>query len=130
MPNSTYGKRLRSARKNAQLTQKQLADRVNLTQATISELENDEYDGSAKTPAMANVLGVNALWLAEGKGDPSAPSLSHDSYDAAIGAASVAARRLVDAILKADKAGEPVQTFALMLRMLPNPDEPPALLNP
>ncbi|MBU9618102.1 helix-turn-helix domain-containing protein [Burkholderia multivorans] len=121
---NTYGKRLRAARKGARLTQKQLADKVGLKQATISELENDEYDGSAKTAALADVLGVNALWLAEGKGDQTPNQRSRETYDAAVAEASDAARALIDAIIKADKAGEPVQTFALMLRMLPDPDEP------
>ncbi|MCO1402857.1 helix-turn-helix domain-containing protein [Burkholderia multivorans] len=121
---TTYGKRLRAARKDARLTQKQLADKVGLKQATISELENDEYDGSAKTAAIADVLGVNALWLAEGKGDPAANQRSRETYDSAVGEASDAARTLIDAILRADKSGEPAQTFALMLRMLPDPDEP------
>lgn len=130
MSPNTYGKRLRSARKAAKLTQKQLADKVGLTQATISELENDEYDGSAKTPSIADVLGVGALWLADGKGDPSAGTRRNDTYDAAIAQASDAARVLVNAILKADKAGEPAQTFMLMLRMLPDPDEPFRLEDP
>ncbi|KVC45183.1 repressor [Burkholderia diffusa] len=121
---NTYGKRLRAARKGARLTQKQLADKVGLKQATISELENDEYDGSAKTAAIADALGVNALWLAEGKGDPQVIHRSLQSYDSAVGDASDAARTLIDAVLRADKAGEPAQTFALMLRMLPDPAEP------
>lgn len=121
---NTYGKRLRAARKSVRLTQKQLADKVGLKQATISELENDEYDGSAKTAAIADVLGVSALWLAEGKGDPQVTHGSRTTYDSAVDEASDAARTLIDAILRADKSGEPAQTFALMLRMLPDPDEP------
>ncbi|KVZ79950.1 helix-turn-helix domain-containing protein [Burkholderia ubonensis] len=127
---STYGKRLRDARKAARLTQKQLADKVGLKQATISELENDEYDGSAKTPLIADVLGINALWLAEGKGEPMSTADSQIGYEAAVKAASDAARALIDAILKADKTGEPAQTFNLMLRMLPDENEPIGRLNP
>ncbi|WP_240202641.1 hypothetical protein [Burkholderia sp. LMG 13014] len=44
--------------------------------------------------------------------------------------ASPAAQTLINAILKADKAGEPAQTFMLMLRMLPDPDEPFRLEDP
>ncbi|VVE68899.1 XRE family transcriptional regulator [Pandoraea anapnoica] len=127
---STFGRRLRYARKAAGLTQKELADKVGLKQATISELETDEYSGSAKTAAMAEVLGVTALWLAEGKGnrDGSAPMVVN--YEAAIAAASESARNLIDAILRADLAGEPETTFNLILRMIPQEDEPIGRLNP
>ncbi|MDR8087817.1 hypothetical protein KPB05_10125 [Burkholderia gladioli] len=37
---------------------------------------------------------------------------------------SPAAAAVVSAVRKADKAGEPVQTFTLMLRMVPDHDEP------
>ncbi|WP_431207486.1 hypothetical protein [Burkholderia cepacia] len=61
------------------------------------------------------------------------PRLARDLPAAERGASansvSPAAQALIDAILKADRSGEPAQTFELMLRMLPNPDEPPALLN-
>ncbi len=129
-PHSTFGRRLRDARKAAGLTQKELADKVGLKQATISELETGEYLGSSKTAAMAEVLGVTALWLAEGKGnrDGSAPSFT--SYDAAVAAASESARALIDAILKADQTGEPETTFSLILRMIPQEDEPIGRLNP
>lgn len=129
-PNTTFGRRLRDARKSSGLTQKELADKIGLKQATISELENDEYSGSAKAAAMAEVLGVSALWLAEGKGKRDAKSGSTSGYDVAIASASAGARELIDAILKADRAGEPEATFTLILRMLPQDDEPIGRLNP
>ncbi|KVP90012.1 hypothetical protein [Burkholderia ubonensis] len=62
------------------------------------------------------------------------PRLARDLPSTERGAAqtsvSSAAQALIDAILKADKAGEPAQTFALMLRMLPDPDEPFRLEDP
>ncbi|HDV6327476.1 TPA: helix-turn-helix transcriptional regulator [Burkholderia cenocepacia] len=123
----TYGKRLRSARKAARLTQKQLADKVGLQQATISELENDEYSGSAKTAEMAEVLGVNALWLAQGTGDrlvgAGAIGTSGASLAAAVIAASAEAKDAIRAILRADRAGESPETFKLVQRLFPERDE-------
>ena len=129
-PNTTFGRRLRDARKAAGLTQKELADKIGLKQATISELENDEYSGSAKAAAMAEVLGVSAMWLAEGKGKREVRETTKGSYDEAIAAASAGAKDLIDAILKADRAGEPSSTFTLILRMIPQDGEPVGRLNP
>lgn len=62
------------------------------------------------------------------------PRLARDLPSTERGASAVsvspAAQALIDAILKADRAGEPAQTFALMLRMLPDPDEPFRLEDP
>lgn len=74
-------------------------------------------------PQIADILGVNALWLAEGEGKPTPDADAGASYDSAVSSASGPAKALIDAILQADKAGEPGQTFALMLRMLPGPDK-------
>lgn len=65
---TTFGHRLKQARKEAGLTQKELATKAGIKQATISELENDKYHGSAFAPQLAAALGVNALWLANEKG--------------------------------------------------------------
>jgi SOS-response transcriptional repressor LexA len=64
----TFGTRLKQARREAGLTQKELATKAGIKQATISELENDKYQGSAFAPQLAAALGVNALWLANEKG--------------------------------------------------------------
>jgi transcriptional regulator with XRE-family HTH domain len=65
---TTFGKRLKLARKEAGLTQKALATKAGIKQATVSELENDKYHGSAYAPQLAAALGVNALWLANERG--------------------------------------------------------------
>lgn len=65
---TTFGQRLRQARNEAALTQKELATKAGIKQATISELENDKYQGSAFAAQLAAALGVNALWLANEKG--------------------------------------------------------------
>jgi SOS-response transcriptional repressor LexA len=65
---TTFGMRLKQARKEKGLTQKLLASKAGIKQATISELESDKYQGSSFAPQLAAALGVNALWLAMEKG--------------------------------------------------------------
>lgn len=62
-----YGRRLRAARKHADLTQVQLAQRTGIPQSTISTAER-LGNGSADTPIFAKACGVDAHWLATGKG--------------------------------------------------------------
>lgn len=64
----SIGSRIREARKQAKLTQGQLASRVGIKQATVSELETGESAGTTLLATFASVLGVNALWLETGKG--------------------------------------------------------------
>lgn len=40
-----------------------------MSQANLSELENDLYPSSSFVPRMAEVLKVSAMWLADGKKD-------------------------------------------------------------
>lgn len=70
---TTFGKRLKQARTEAGLTQKALAVKAGIKQATVSELENDKYHGSAFAPQLAAALGVSALWLANEKGSKHIP---------------------------------------------------------
>jgi SOS-response transcriptional repressor LexA len=65
---TTFGNRLKQARKEAGLTQKSLAAKAGIKQPTVSELENDQYHGSAFAAQLAAALGVSALWLADEKG--------------------------------------------------------------
>jgi len=64
----TLSARLREARREAGLSQARLAKLADLTQPTLSSLENGESKGSSRTAQIAAVLGVNALWLAQGEG--------------------------------------------------------------
>lgn len=64
----SIGERVREARKDAKLTQQQLAAKVSISQSTLSELENGESAGTAFVATMAAALGVSALWLETGKG--------------------------------------------------------------
>lgn len=65
---STFGERLREARKDAKMSQATLALKVGLKQPTIAELEA-EGKGSSKSALIAQVLGVSAVWLSDGVGE-------------------------------------------------------------
>jgi len=47
----TFGQHIKEARRDAKMTQTQLARRVKMSQPNLSELENDEYPSSSFTPA-------------------------------------------------------------------------------
>jgi|GEM_PF-322269 len=60
--------RLKAARKDAKLTQKEIVTRVGITQPAYSELETGKSASSGYLPQIARILGVDAHWLATGKG--------------------------------------------------------------
>lgn len=64
-----FGRRLRLARKEAGLTQKEAARRAGITQPSLSELENGHHEESIATPKLAAIYGVSWLWLSSGKGE-------------------------------------------------------------
>ncbi|WP_244306931.1 XRE family transcriptional regulator [Azotobacter salinestris] len=61
--------RIKAARKHAGLTQRQLAEAVNVEQPLISQLETGKTLKSAHIAQMAKVCGVSAIWLASGEGE-------------------------------------------------------------
>jgi len=61
--------RLLAARTEAGLTQTELARAAGLkNQSIVGSLESGYRKNSSHTPALAAALGVNALWLADGRG--------------------------------------------------------------
>ena len=75
----TLSNRLAEARKAKGWSQIELAKRVGCSQSLIGNLEAERQKESAKIPRIAEVLGVNALWLADGKGprEPAATTQPH-----------------------------------------------------
>lgn len=63
-----FGARLIRAREHAGLSQAALASKVGMAQSTLAEAEYTA-NGSAKTAQIALATGVDAGWLATGKGD-------------------------------------------------------------
>jgi phage repressor protein C with HTH and peptisase S24 domain len=66
----TLAERLAWARSEKQLSQQELADRAGVAQSTIGSLESGARQTGRKIASIASVLGVDPLWLAEGKGQP------------------------------------------------------------
>lgn len=77
MKPQTFGERLKESRRAANLTQKQVAVKVGMAQATLSQLEGDSYPTSSYTPRLAHLYGVSARWLADGDG-PRSPEVAAD----------------------------------------------------
>lgn len=62
-----YGQRLIDAMKYAEINQKELIARTGLAQSTLGSAMN-RGNGSTHTALIAEACGVNASWLATGKG--------------------------------------------------------------
>lgn len=63
-----YGKRLKLARKHANLTQVALSKATGVPQSTISAAEV-KGQGSSETPIYARACGVDVMWLTSGEGE-------------------------------------------------------------
>ncbi len=66
---STLAGRTRFARKNAGLTQEDLAKKLGVSQGTITHIESGRNKETIHIIALAKVAGVRAEWLATGEGD-------------------------------------------------------------
>lgn len=76
---TTFGGRLRAARLAKKMSQKDLAAAAGISQALVSELEKNEYRGTAHMVNLARLTGVRPLWLEQGRGtrhtnDPDPPA--------------------------------------------------------
>jgi len=64
----TLAERLAEARNEAGMSQGALAKLAGCGQSTIASVERGRNQGSTVLPRLAEILGVSALWLAEGRG--------------------------------------------------------------
>ncbi len=64
----TVGERIIEARKDKGLSRTQLAEDSGVPYPTLAGLENGDQQSSTAIPKLAEVLGVNALWLSHKKG--------------------------------------------------------------
>lgn len=64
----SIGTRIKEARRDIKMTQKELSAKVGVAQATLSELETGESAGTTLIASFAAALGVSPLWLETGKG--------------------------------------------------------------
>jgi phage repressor protein C with HTH and peptisase S24 domain len=70
---NSLAERLKEARQDAQLSQSELARRAGVSQSTINNIESRRNNGSKYLFAIADALGLNPGWLADGVG-PKHPS--------------------------------------------------------
>ncbi|MBF0309203.1 MAG: LexA family transcriptional regulator [Magnetococcales bacterium] len=71
--------RIKLAREYANLTQKELAEKVGISQTAVHKLECGRSRSSRRTVAIAIVCKVSPVWLETGKGD-----MAMSAYDSAI----------------------------------------------
>ena len=91
MATSTFGERLKECRREAKLTQPQVAKRVGMSQTNLSELENDKYPTSSFTPSLASLYNVEAIWLSEGRGPKYRPHVKDFTHNTPLGNVELAA---------------------------------------
>lgn len=78
---STLASRLKEARKDKKLSQESLSRLLGADHGSfVGNVESGRNKSFSKIVQAAEVLGVNALWLAEGKGPKSAASLKMVRY--------------------------------------------------
>lgn len=61
--------RLAWARERSGMTQQELAEKSRVAQSTIASWESGARETGRKISSVADALGVNALWLSEGRGE-------------------------------------------------------------
>jgi phage repressor protein C with HTH and peptisase S24 domain len=64
-----YKHRVKAARKYAGLTQGELAEKIGIKQASISDLERGKSASSSYTASIARACGVSPYWLETGQGE-------------------------------------------------------------
>lgn len=79
----------KAERSGADFTQQDLASRAGVTQGSIAHLESGRTKTSRSLTRIAAALGVTTEWLADGKGDPFAPTTPDTEQTRFPGAMSV-----------------------------------------
>ena len=69
----TLAERLAWARNELNMSQQQLADKSRVAQSTIGGLESGSRLSARRITAIASALGVNSLWLVDGRGPVKGP---------------------------------------------------------
>lgn len=102
--------RLKLARKNAGLTQSELADRAGIKQSSVSEIERGLSRSSIHLIKLAQICNVDPVWLSEGAG-----RARHHAEDmAAISDKKHAAlaNRALDSMSNVEMALQPTRSFS------------------
>ncbi len=84
-----FGERIQTARKQAKLTQKELAARVGISQTAVHKLECGRSKSSRRAVTIALTCGVDPIWLDTGRGEMSligsTPGMTRDELAKAAG---------------------------------------------
>ncbi|HEF4754615.1 helix-turn-helix domain-containing protein [Burkholderia multivorans] len=119
----TIHKRIKELREQKGLSMEDLAERVGVKWQSVQQWEKGRSAPTrGRLPKVAAALGTTSEFLLYG--------LNGDPNKLGIGDLSDPAKEVIRAIIKADKAGEPAETFKYILRLLPSEDEPLGRLNP
>lgn len=86
---NTLNERIKHARKNAHLTQKELANKVGITKAAVQRLENGSSASSKKTVSIALACGVDPIWLETGRGKIALPGSAYSMNESGEGGRTV-----------------------------------------
>ncbi|NHB89705.1 XRE family transcriptional regulator [Photorhabdus tasmaniensis] len=81
MKTTTLAQRLKQARKQAKISQKELGSAVGISQAAIQKIESGSAQASTKLIEIARKLNVSPSWLSSGHGDMSQISQNSDSLE-------------------------------------------------
>ena len=92
---ATFGDRLEAARKNANLSQRELAKHIGIKNSTLQNWEDDVTEPRAnKLNTLAGMLNVSLMWLINGEGDGLEGSDENSVSDANLDAALIEIREL------------------------------------
>lgn len=117
--------RLKFARRQAQLTQSELAERAGIKQASISEIERGLSRTSGHLVKIAQICGVDPLWLAEGEGQ-----IGGVQDEAVIAATKMSAADMVRQMLEKKGAALSEQARKRLLEVAEETDSFPESANP
>ena len=120
---TTAGERIKQLREGRGLTQQQLADAVGSKQTSVASVERRGSRSSKVLPRIAAFFGVNALWLAEGKGPQSIADNPVGGIGRGVGESGGAAVAPDDAaLLAALKRLRPTRALLLRAQILDEAD--------
>ena len=92
---ATFGDRLEAARRNANLSQRELAKHIGIKNSTLRNWEDDVTEPRAnKLNTLAGMLNVSLMRLINGEGDGLKASDENSASDANLDAALIAIREL------------------------------------
>ncbi|MBR8182131.1 helix-turn-helix transcriptional regulator [Burkholderia ambifaria] len=109
--------RIKDLREQKGLSMEDLGELAGVKWQSVQQWENGKSAPSRdRMPKVAVALETTTEYLMYGReGDPNR---------LAIGDLSQEAQEVIKAVMKADKAGEPAETFKYILRLLPSENEP------